>query len=268
MLNLMRVSTFQIGFFLAASAGVLAGCRYDPVQAEKIRALPLEDAEGPRPEHRAGQPCVDCHSTYAGAQPQLAIGGTVYWQTAKGYLNGMDGVFVTIQDSAGATYKSCTNSAGNFYITKSDLQGIDDLAFPLIVGVAGVKMNSLIGRERSCAGCHKLASVDRIDRDPNVDPATGRARDSAGAIIVDRDYISSLERCGIANEPSTSTGTGGAGGNSAATTASGAGGMAATTASGAGGMAVTTAGAGGATSSATGTGVGGTSAASGAGGNL
>jgi len=257
----MRLSSFRVWSVVAATAAVLAGCRYDPVQAEKIRALPLEDAQGPRPEHRAGQPCVDCHSTYEGASPQLAIGGTVYWQTGKGYLNGLKGIFVTIKDSTGATYKSCTNSAGNFYITKADLQGIDDFAFPLTVSVAGVKMNSLIGRDRSCAGCHKLASVDRIDIDPNVDPSTGRARDSAGAIIIDPNYISLLEKCGPVEEPtSSSSGGGGAGGTVEVSS------VASSGTGGAGGAAST--GSSASSASSTAMGAGGASSASGAGGNL
>lgn len=243
MLNLMQSSSLRIGFCVAAAAAALAGCRYDPVQAEKIRALPPEDAQGTRPEHRAGQPCVDCHSTYEGAEPKLAIAGTIFSQTAKGYLNGVHGVFVTIHDSAGATYKACTNTTGNFYITTADLQGIDDFAFPLTVSVAGVKMNSLIGRERSCAGCHKLASVDRIDRDPGVDPATGQARDSAGAIVIDPTYLSALERCGPTSIVAP-TGAGGAGGMSATTTATGTGG-AAPVAAGAGGNAAGSGTAGG-----------------------
>ncbi|MBM4359655.1 MAG: hypothetical protein FJ096_16250 [Deltaproteobacteria bacterium] len=240
------------------SVVALSSCRYDPVIAERIRKAPPEDAEGPRPEHRAGQACVDCHSTYEGAQPELAIGGTVYWQTAKGYLNGAEGVFVTINDSAGATYKACTNKSGNFFIAKSDIQGIDDLAFPLTVSVGGIKMSSLIGRERSCAGCHKLASVERIDIDPRVDPATGRSRDSAGAIIIDPEFVPKLERCGVPSDASASSsssggaggaggtagqggsgmmaGTGGSGPSSAMASTTGQGGAAATTAS-AGGMA-------------------------------
>lgn len=261
MMPLSRVSSLRAtvssfvtntGVVAVLAAAALTACRYDPVMAEKISKNPPEDAEGPRPEHRAGQPCVDCHSTYEGAEPQLAIGGTVFWQTGKGFLNGVEGVFVTIRDSAGATYKACTNKTGNFYITKDDLQGIDDFAFPLTVSVAGVKMNSLIGRDRSCAGCHKLNSVERFDRDPNIDPATGRGRDSAGAVIIDPEYVSSLERCGTPTDTAASTTSSGAGGGGAGG-ASGAGGS--------GQTAATTAGQGGATA-----GAGGTASAGGVGG--
>ncbi|MBM4376161.1 MAG: hypothetical protein FJ095_13850 [Deltaproteobacteria bacterium] len=249
-------SVARVAGFLVALAALLVACRYDPVIDQKVRKNPPEDPGGPSPEHRAGQACVDCHSTYEGAEPALAIGGTVYSQTAKGYLNGVEGVFVTIQDSAGATYKACTNKAGNFYITKADLQGIDDLAFPLVVNVAGVKMASLIGRERSCAGCHKLASIERIDIDPYLDPATGRARDSAGAIIIDPEFVPSLERCGPPPDPTTS-GAGGQGGAAPA----GAGGATPTGAGGAGSVASSSTtgagGGGGSTSSGGGMGAGG-----------
>jgi hypothetical protein len=243
-----------------ALAALLAACRYDPVIDQKIRKNPPEDPGGPSAEHRAGQPCVDCHSTYEGAEPALAIGGTVYSQTARGYLNGVEGVFVTINDSAGATYKACTNKAGNFYITKADLQGIDDLAFPLVVNVAGVKMTSLIGRERSCAGCHKLASVERIDIDPYVDPATGRSRDSAGAIIIDPEFIPALERCGPPPDPTT-TGAGGQGGAAPA----GAGGAAP---SGVGGATPAGAGGAGSMSSSSAAGVGGAGGGATSGGGM
>lgn len=250
------------GACLAAAA--LSSCRYDPVIADRIRKAPPEDPEGPRPEHRAGQACVDCHSAYEGAQPELALGGTVYWQTAKGYLNGVEGVFVTVNDSAGATYKACTNSTGNFYITKADLQGIDELAFPLTVSVGGVKMTSLIGRERSCAGCHKLASVERIDIDPRVDPATGRSRDSAGAIIIDPEFIPKLERCGTPSTPSTSSaggaggqgGQGGQGGSMVVTGQGGAGGQGGGASSQVAAGVSGSGGAGGASSAATGQGGG------------
>lgn len=265
----MRSAIHTASFFaramgsLLAVTAMLSGCRYDPVIDQKIRKNPPEDPGGPSPEHRAGQPCVDCHSTYEGAEPALAIGGTVYSQTAKGYLNGVPGVFVTIQDSAGAIYKSCTNKAGNFYITKADLQGIDDLAFPLFVSVGGVKMSSLIGRERSCAGCHKLASVERIDIDPYVDPATGRARDSAGAIIIDPEFIPALEKCGPPPEATTASGSGGAGGQGGASPSGAGGAMAGAggAMAGAGGAAATASsvaasGAGGAASASSGGGMG------------
>jgi uncharacterized membrane protein YgcG len=205
---------YPIHVCLAATVlSVGAGCRYDPVIADRIRQLPLEDADGPRPEHRAGQPCVDCHGKYEGAKPELALGGTVFSQTGKGFLNPVEGVFVTIKDSAGATYKACSNSAGNFFITKADLQGIDDFAFPLTVRVGGAPMQSLIGRERSCAGCHKLASIARIDADQFVDPSTGRARDSAGAIVIDPTQVGLLEKCGTQKGSSSSSTGGGTGGS-------------------------------------------------------
>ena len=242
----------SFGWIMLSAAAALGGCRYDPVIADRIRRMPVEDDAGPSPEHRPGQACVDCHSKYERAKPELAVGGTIFSETGKGFLKPVPGVFVTINDSGGATYKACTNKAGNFYITKDDLQGIDDFAFPMTVKVAGTTMQSLIGRERSCANCHKLASNDRLDRDPNVDPATGRSRDSAGAILIDPTVVNLLEKCGVGLTKTTTSGAGGAGGatgaGGAGTGGAGTGGAASssTAAAGGAGGATGTAGGGGA----------------------
>ncbi len=192
----------------------LWGCTHDPVIAERIEKLPAEDAAGASAFHRAGQPCVDCHNTYEGASPELAVGGTIFSQNPDLTLKGVSGVFVTIFESAGATSKSCTNAAGNFYITKADLQGVADFAFPLTVQVGSRFMSSLVGRERSCAGCHVLANEERIAEDPSVDKATGQGRSSAGAILISFDEIPESERCGPLVDP-TGSGGGGASGTGA-----------------------------------------------------
>lgn len=196
------------------------GCRYDPIPQEKVDDLPPEDPDGPSELHRAGQPCVDCHSDYEGADPPLAIGGTVFEQNPSTFqLIPVQGVFVTVFDAAGASQKACTNASGNFFVKTDDWP---DTAFPLTVQVGNRFMRSLIGRDRSCASCHKLASVNRVERDPTIDTSTGAGRDSAGAILVERDTIPIEEQCGI--NPAATTvaagagggGTGGAGGNSSA----------------------------------------------------
>jgi hypothetical protein len=210
-------SSITLALALGAALGV--GCRYDPIPEEKLDKLPPEDPEGPSELHRAGQPCVDCHSEYEGADPLLAIGGTVYEQNPSTFqLIPVEGVFVTLFDAAGASQKACTNAAGNFYVTREDWP---DAAFPLTVQVGNRFMRSLIGRDRSCATCHKLASVGRIEQDPTIDTSTGAGRDSAGAILVERDTIPIEEQCGI-NPAAASAASSGAGGGGGAGGAGGA----------------------------------------------
>jgi hypothetical protein len=182
-------------------------CRYDPVPQEKLDDLPPEDPAGPSPLHRAGQACVLCHSSYEGADPALAIGGTIYRQLPSFAISPVEGVFVTVFDSAGASQKACTNAAGNFHVTLEDWP---DAAFPLTVQVGNRFMRGLVGRERSCAACHRLASQDRVD-DPNdnVDLLTGAARDSSGAVLVDPASVPPEQRCGPHPASGASTGAGG-----------------------------------------------------------
>lgn len=209
----MKLITSPLLWSVALLVAAAAGCSYDPIPQDKIDGLPPEDPDGPSELHRQGQPCVDCHSAYEGADPPLAVGGTVYEQnTATFQLIPVQGVFVTIFDAAGASQKACTNSAGNFFVKTDDWP---DAAFPLTVQVGNRFMRSLIGRDRSCATCHKLASVRRIERDPTIDTSTGAGRDSAGAILVERDTIPIEEQCGInpaAASVAASSGAGGAGG--------------------------------------------------------
>jgi hypothetical protein len=189
----------------AAGSLTASGCRYDPVPQNLIDDLPAEDPDGPSELHRQGQPCVLCHSDYEGAEPALAIGGTVFEQnTVTFQLIPVEGVFVTVFDSAGASQKACTNAAGNFFVRAEDWP---DAKFPMTVQVGNRSMRSLIGRERSCASCHQLATVERVENDPTVNSSTGAGRDSAGAILVERAQVPDEEKCGP--NPAGSTGAGG-----------------------------------------------------------
>jgi len=201
------------------------GCRYDPVPQAKIDALPPEDAAGPSELHRAGQPCVLCHSEYEGAEPALAMGGTVFEQNTTTFeLIPVEGVFVTMYDSAGASQKACTNAAGNFFVRMDDWP---EAKFPMTVRVGNRFMRSLVGRERSCASCHRLATKSRVENDPTVNSSTGAGRDSAGAILVERAAVPPEEQCG----PNPAGATVGAGGGAVG----GAGGAASAGGGGAGG---------------------------------
>src|SRR5262249_30961758 len=146
--QLMRRSVVLSAALLFAAS--LLSCRYDPVPQAVIDDLGPEQGS-PSETHRAGQPCLACHSAYAGASPQMAFGGTVYLIDDKGALGPASGVTVNVYDSAGTSKRACTNKAGNFYLKKEDWK---DVAFPLTVEAGSSVMRSLIGRDASCASCH------------------------------------------------------------------------------------------------------------------
>jgi hypothetical protein len=171
---------------LGASVAAFSGCGYDPIPQAVIDGLPEEDKAGPSATHRGGQPCLSCHSAYGEALPQLVIGGTVFKEdTVTGALLPAAGIKVIVYDSTGDSRVACSNSAGNFFIEKDNW---DAITFPLksFVGSAPRRMQSIIGREGSCANCHKLPSADR--------PGTGVGRDTPGVIIVE-DGEESPELC-------------------------------------------------------------------------
>lgn len=193
----------------------MSSCRNDPVPERALADLPPEDAAGPSELHRAGQPCALCHGEYEGADPPLAIGGTVFQQDQINFtIRPVQGVFVTIYDSEGASQKACTNAAGNFFVRLEDWP---DAKFPLTIQVGNRFMRSLIGRERSCASCHVLATQARVeDPSDNVDPLTGASRFSAGGILVDPVAVPPEHSCGpypaSASSAATTAGSGGSSG--------------------------------------------------------
>ncbi|MFO0758206.1 MAG: hypothetical protein U0359_17045 [Byssovorax sp.] len=162
---------------LAALAGLLLGtsCRYDPVPQAIIDSLPPDDGE-PGPNHRPGQPCNVCHSAYGGATPVFAVAGTAFTKSMDGKLVPAANVAVTLRDSAGGKRPACTKTSGNFYI---EADNWDTITYPLSATVGDRSMSSLIGREGSCASCHKLPDENSID------PVTGAGHDSPGVILVD-----------------------------------------------------------------------------------
>ncbi len=179
--------TLALSVCLGASACFGAGCNgEDPIPQAIIDSLPPESGS-PSATHRPGQPCLQCHSTYGEALPSLVIGGTVFKEDAMAPsgIKGAAGIKVIVYDSTGDSRVACTNSAGNFYIERDNWQAI---TFPLksFVGNAPLRMESIIGREGSCANCHKLPSIDR--------PGTGAGVDTPGVIIVE-DGAESPELC-------------------------------------------------------------------------
>ena len=167
----MRASAF----LLAAALPFAAGCRYDPVPQAVIDALGPEEGT-PSATHRPGQPCIVCHSTYEGASPAMAVAGTVFTTAADGSLTPAVRVSVIISDSAAGLRKACTNAAGNFYVEKDNWL---DITFPLNVQAGNRGMTSLIGRDGSCASCHKLPDAT------SENSITGAGHGSPGVVIAE-----------------------------------------------------------------------------------
>lgn len=138
------------------------GCG-NPAVDVRIDALG-EEKSGVEPGefHRPGQPCVLCHSTYYGAEPEMSVGGTIY-ATPKQDIP-VAGVRVTMIDAQGDARTVTTNCIGNFFIPKESW----DPLFPLhaeiefdVPGTEGLEkravMATRINRDGSCAGCHEGA---------------------------------------------------------------------------------------------------------------
>lgn len=143
----------------------------DPVTSGAINALPGENPNAPVGEfHRAGQPCVVCHSPSGPASSDdFSIGGTVFAQPQNAV--GVDQATVAMTDTTGSQFTTTTNCVGNFFVKKSDW----DPSFPIFVRVfkngLSRTMQGQIGRERSCANCHS---------DP--DPSTAQEFSNVGHI--------------------------------------------------------------------------------------
>lgn len=163
-------------FFVAAGA-LLGACRYDPVPQQIIDGLG-DESGSPSATHRPGQPCLACHTTYEGASPALSIGGTVFTQDDGGNLIPAPKVLVTVTDSTGDTRMACTNASGNYFIQKD---AWPDITFPLAATAGDRSMRSLIGRNGSCAHCHKLPAAGAPLG------SIGEAADSPGVVIVSPD---------------------------------------------------------------------------------
>jgi len=135
----------------------LSACR-SPVLSDERDALGPELPDVERGEfHRPGQPCLRCHDSRGGQDPEMVVAGTVF-ATPEGRVPFANAA-VTIEDGLGELVTTSTNCVGNFYITKEDWP---DAVFPLRPSVAcvgpgvagGGTMDSLVYRDGACAGCH------------------------------------------------------------------------------------------------------------------
>lgn len=144
---------------IALVALLLASCN-DPVRDRKIAELGGEDPAIPvGPLHRAGQPCLLCHSDGgpAGDKP-FAIAGTIFATNAPG-SPGQKDVLVRFVDGSGGfpNFDPVTNESGNFFVRVDDWP---KLTFPARVaifppGKPAQPMASTINREGSCNACHQ-----------------------------------------------------------------------------------------------------------------
>jgi hypothetical protein len=152
-----------------AIAAVLSGvlsCELvqgDPVHEAQVSALGPERAGIDQGEfHRAGQPCVVCHSTQGPAKTVFSFAGTVF-EAASGTQpgamgdpgsTGVDQAVIGVLDSTHREIRVVSNCVGNFFISPDQI----DPTFPVLVAVSKGKsatyMMSHISREGSCAECH------------------------------------------------------------------------------------------------------------------
>ncbi len=134
-----------------ALVALLSAC--DPVHASAVSALGGE-APGVRtgPLHRPGQPCLLCHDGALGDPQAFSVAGTVFQHPEDRVP--VDGATVSLTDVSGGSYSARTNAAGNFYVTTGQWSP----RYPMIVKVSAggttAAMNTLIGEQGACGGCH------------------------------------------------------------------------------------------------------------------
>ena len=142
---------------LALGAALGVACSLDPVPDQRAADLG-DEAPGvaPGPLHRAGQPCLACHD-------EMSIAGTVY--AVRGSGAPLANAQVHFTDNAGSTATALSNAAGNFYLLDSQWRPTFPVRVEVDYGTVKATMNSIIGRDGSCATCH-LAPSTRISPGP------------------------------------------------------------------------------------------------------
>jgi len=189
----------------ALSAGLLAlvasfgaSCSLDPVHDGEVKALGGEDPNIPTGQyHRSGQPCTVCHGGEGPAKSVFSVAGTVFYQSFDPANPKVpvpvDQAYVRILTADNANLCFVTNCMGNFYATPERL-GSKGLKFPFLVSVQKLSGNNNqpvvamvghVGREPSCANCHK---------DPSF-------FDSPGHIAVNQNPPNPPVQCPPAVEP-------------------------------------------------------------------
>ncbi len=149
---------------------------------DKLRADQGDDDDGDE-EHRPGQPCLVCHSSdYSPGGDVFVLAGTIYLFASDDDDNGLEGALVDVIDAQGRSFTAETNKVGNFMVEvenglssprqrkKGKLKIGFEPEFPLTVAVRHgdltQEMESTIGRDGSCAGCHRgsEATAERVEK--------------------------------------------------------------------------------------------------------
>lgn len=121
------------------------------------------DMRHPGPEHRAGQPCLLCHSERGGDSPYFSVAGTVYDLDG---VTGREGIQVILVDATGNERTEWTNSVGNFMVWADDWSPAFPLSADVTDGDNRIGMRSPISIDGSCSACHTGAlsatSVGRV----------------------------------------------------------------------------------------------------------
>jgi hypothetical protein len=147
------IATRALLAFGAAVVAFAAIAACDPVHSDAINALG-DNAPGTRngPLHRPGEPCLLCHDGAITDPNAFSVAGTIYL-TADAKQPATSAT-IEMTDKNGSVHKAQTNEAGNFYVTPQEWTP----TYPLHVTVTanGVKavMQTRVGRDGSCAGCH------------------------------------------------------------------------------------------------------------------
>jgi hypothetical protein len=124
----------------------------DPVPDSTVAALGAEDPNvPPGPSHRPGQPCLACHRD-GGKARVFTVGGTVYTDLTS--QTPIGNVAVIIIDSAGTTFTTSTNCAGNFYVQGDQFTPVYPFWVSVRAGPIRDDMASAVYREGSCGACH------------------------------------------------------------------------------------------------------------------
>lgn len=140
----------HVALALALCASGCLGATPDDLARD---ALP-DDGQSEGPLHRAGQPCLLCHSERGGTSPYFAVAGTVY--DVDGVTPRV-GVQVVLEDAAHLVAVPTTNSAGNFMVDERDWTPVFPITVELDDGANRISMRSSIGREGGCTFCHMAA---------------------------------------------------------------------------------------------------------------
>lgn len=151
---------------LAVAFGAAAACEPlpDPVHDDAVARLGPEGPMGAGALHRPGQPCATCHGPAGPASSDFSVAGTVF--AAPGSLVGVEGARLELVDATGSSPPQATslvtNCVGNFWVRHSTWDPIFPVRVVVVKGDTRRAMQSDIGHDASCAGCHAKAVSDPL----------------------------------------------------------------------------------------------------------